>query len=320
MNIGNRRFRFGVLGESAASGKQLLDEARRAEDLGYATFLLRDHFVADPFGPQLAPLPALTAVASATSRLRIGTLVLDNDYRHPVMLAKEAATLDHLSGGRLELGIGAGWLQEEYDRAGMSFDPPGVRVGRLEESLTLLKGLLAGSAVTHTGAHYSVRGLATFPEPAQRPSPPILVGAGSRRMLGIAGRQADIVGILPKALPGGTISQDLAERTPQVIAKKVDWVRQGAGARFDDVELSMVISPEITDDHHRAAERYAADHGWGSAAAEHVLQMPSTFVGPVARIVDAMLARREQYGFSYYVVSDQNLDTFSPVVERLAGR
>jgi probable F420-dependent oxidoreductase len=320
MNIDNRRFRFGVIGESAASGKQLLDEARRAEDLGYATFLLRDHFVADPFGPQLAPLPALTAVASATSRLRIGTLVLDNDYRHPVMLAKEAATLDHLSGGRLELGIGAGWLRDEYDKAGMTFDPPGVRVGRLEESLTLLTGLLSGSAVTFAGTHYSVSGLDTFPEPTQRPRPPILVGAGSRRMLGLAGRQADIVGILPKALPGGTISDDLAERTPQVIAQKVAWVREAAGARFDQVELSMVISPDITDDPHGAAQRYAAEHGWGIHAAQRVLEMPSTFVGPIARIVDAMLARREQYGFSYYVVSDQNLDTFGPIVDRLAGR
>ena len=320
MDIDNRPFRFGVVGESAASGKQLLEEARRAEDLGYATFLLRDHFVADTFGPQLAPLPALTAVASATARLRIGTLVLDNDYRHPVILAKEAATLDHLSGGRLELGIGAGWLRDEYDRAGMSFDPPGVRVGRLEESLTLLKGLLSGSAVTFAGTHYSVSGLDTFPEPAQRPRPPILVGAGSRRMLGIAGREADIVGILPKALPGGTISDDLVERTPETVARKVEWVRQAAGARFDEVELSMVISPDITDDHYGAAERYAAEHGWGIAAAERVLEMPSTFVGPVTRIVDDMLARREQYGFSYYVVSDQDLDAFGPVVERLAGR
>ena len=320
MNIDNRRFRFGVLGESATTGKQLLDEARRAEDMGYATFLLRDHFVAEPFGPQLAPLPALTAVALATSRLRIGTLVIDNDYRHPVILAKEAATLDHLSGGRLELGIGAGWLRDEYDRAGMTFDPPGVRVGRLEESIRLLKGLLAGSAITFSGTHYSVSRLDTFPEPAQRPRPPILVGAGSRRMLGIAGREADIVGILPKALPEGTISEDLAERTPETIARKVEWVREAAGARFDEVELSMVISPSIADDHYAVAERYAAERGWGVAAAERVLEMPSAFVGPVPRIVDDMLARRDQYGFSYYVVADHDMDAFSPVVERLSGR
>jgi alkanesulfonate monooxygenase SsuD/methylene tetrahydromethanopterin reductase-like flavin-dependent oxidoreductase (luciferase family) len=202
----------------------------------------------------------------------------------------------------------------------MTFDPPGVRVGRLEESLTLLKGLLSGAAVTFAGAHYSVSGLDTFPEPAQRPGPPILVGAGSQRMLGIAGRKADIVGILPKALPGGTISEDLAERTPETVARKVEWVQEAAGTRVDEVELSMVISPDITDDHYGAAERYAVEQGWGIAAAERALEMPSTFVGPVARIIDAMLSRREQYGFSYYVVSDQNLDAFGPVVEQLAGR
>ncbi len=320
VNVDSRRFRFGVLGESVPSGKQLLDEARRAEDLGYATFVLRDHLVTEPFGPQLAPLPALTAVASATTTLRIGTLVLGNDYRHPAILAKEAATLDHLSGGRLELGLGAGWLRDEYDRAGITFDPPGVRVSRFEESVALLKGLLAGSAITFSGTHYSLNGLDSFPKPTQRPRPPILVGAGSRRMLCIAGREADIVGILPRALPDGTISEDLAERSPDAIARKVEWVREAAGARFHSVELSMVISPHIADDHNGAAELYAADHGWGVAAADHVLEMPSAFVGPVGRIVDDMLARRDQYGFSYYVVSDRDLDAFSPVVDRLAGR
>jgi probable F420-dependent oxidoreductase len=166
--------------------------------------------------------------------------VLDNDYRHPVLLAKEAATLDLLSGGRLELGIGAGWLREEYERAGMAFDAPGTRVSRLEESLRLLKALLSGSPVKFDGAHYQISDLESFPRPARRPHPPILVGAGSRRMLGIAGREADIVGILPKALPNGTISDDLAERSPETVARKVDWVRQAAGQRGAEVELSMI--------------------------------------------------------------------------------
>jgi probable F420-dependent oxidoreductase len=186
MSAGWRPFRFGVVGEGIRSGRQLLERACRAEELGYATLLLRDHFVAEPFGDQLAPMVALTAAAAATRTLRVGSLVLDNDYRHPVLLAKEAATLDLLSGGRFELGIGAGWLREEYRRAGMPFDAPGVRVGRFEESLRVLKGLLAGPAFTFAGAHYSVTGLEGFPRPVQRPRPPILVGAGSKRMLGIA--------------------------------------------------------------------------------------------------------------------------------------
>jgi len=188
-----RTFRFGVVGEGIRSGPELVATARRAEELGYDTLLLRDHFVAAPFGDQLAPMVALMAAAAATRTLRVGTLVLDNDYRHPVLLAKEAATLDLLSGGRFELGIGAGWARDEYERAGMAFDPPGIRVDRLEEAVRVLKGLFAGSALTFPGHHYSVTELQSFPMPAQRPHPPILIGAGSTRMLSIAGREADIV-------------------------------------------------------------------------------------------------------------------------------
>ncbi|MQA87564.1 MAG: TIGR03621 family F420-dependent LLM class oxidoreductase [Streptosporangiales bacterium] len=315
---GSRRFRFGVIGENIRTGEQLVAYARRAEQLGYSTLLLRDHFVAEPFGPQLAPMVALTAAAGATQRLRVGTLVLDNDYRHPAVVAKEAATLDHLSGGRFELGIGAGWLREEYERAGLPFDAAGVRVGRLEESLHVLKGLLAGARTTFSGAHYTVAELDNFPPPAQRPHPPILVGAGSRRMLGIAGRMADIVGILPRALPDGTISEDLAERTPQTMARKIAWVRESAGDRFPDIELSMVVSVTVADDYRAAARRVAIDRGWGAEAADLVLDMPGQFVGSVERIAEEMQTRRRRYGFSYYVVSDRDMEVFGPVVERLA--
>jgi probable F420-dependent oxidoreductase len=315
-----RRFRFGVVGEGIRSGEQLAAEARRAEALGYATLLLRDHFVPEPFGDQLAPTVALMAAAGVTRTLRLGTMVLDNDYRHPVLLAKEAATLDLLSGGRFELGVGAGWLRDEYERAGMRFDAPGVRVARLEESLQVLKGLLAGSAFTFAGVHYTVAGLESFPRPVQRPHPPILVGAGSRRMLGIAGREADIVGILPRALPNGTISEDLSERSPETTDRKLDWVRQAAGGRFGELELSMMVSLIVADDHRKAAAQLATERGWGTAASERVLEMPSVFVGGVDRIVELMKARRDRYGFSYYVVSDEDMEALGPVVDRLAGR
>ena len=246
-------------------------------------------------------------------------MVLDNDFRHPVVLAKEAATLDALSGGRLELGLGAGWLREEYDQAGMPFDAGGVRVGRLEESLRVLKGLFAGSPFTFSGTHYSINGLRSFPEPVQRPHPPILVGAGSRRMLGIAGREADIVGILPKALPDGTISEDMQERSPETIARKVDWIREAAGDRFAEIELSMIVSVIVADDHRAVAERVAAKRGWGATGAERVLEMPSLLLGSLDRIADELRARRERFGFSYYVVSDEDMEAFSPVVERLSG-
>jgi probable F420-dependent oxidoreductase len=314
-----KHFRFGVVGESIGSATELVDCARRAEELGYDTLLLRDHFVAEPFGHQLAPLIALSAAAGATSTLRVGTLVLANDYRHPVLLAKEAATLDVLSGGRLELGLGAGWLSAEYAAAGVAFDPPGDRVSRLEESIRLLKALFEGGPVTFDGRHYQVTELDNYPRPAQRPHPPLLVGAGSRRMLGLAGRHADIVGILPKALPSGTISEDISERTPATTAKKIAWIREGAGDRFARLELSMMVSPVIAANYRDAERQFAVERGWGTGAADLVQDMPSAFIGPVERIAELMLARREEYGFSYYVVSDRAMQAFSPVVAKLAG-
>lgn len=308
----SRPFRFGVVVESGHP----VEAARRAEELGYSTLSLRDHFVREPFGDQLAPLVALTAAACATRTLRVGTLVLDNDFRHPVMLAKEAATLDLVSGGRFELGLGAGWLREEYEQAGMPFDPPGVRVARLAESLRLIKGLLAGSPVTFHGDHYRVTGVQNFPGPAR---PPILVGAGSPRMLRLAGREADIVGILPRALPEGTISDAMTERLPGTIAAKVEHVRSGAGDRWPDLELSMVVAPTFAGDPRKAAELVAAERGWGTGAEDLVLDMPSQFLGTPEQMAEQMRARRERFGFSYYVISDADLEDFAPVVELLSG-
>jgi probable F420-dependent oxidoreductase len=318
---GTRRpFRFGVVGENVRSREQLLAQARGAEALGYSTLLLRDHFIREPFGDQLALMVALMAAAATTTRLRVGSLVLDNDYRHPVLLAKEAATLDLLSEGRFELGLGAGWLRDEYERAGIPFDPPAVRVSRLEESLHILKGLLTEPCLTFHGEHYQVTGIGNFPRPVQQPRPPILVGAGSRRMLQIAGREADIVGILPKALANGTISEDLAERSPETVARKVNWVCQAAADRPGGVELSMMVSVAVTDDRRSAAEQAAVERGWGAAAAELVLEMPSVLIGPVDQISEQLQARRDRYGFSYLVVSDEDMEAFAPVVDRLAGQ
>jgi probable F420-dependent oxidoreductase len=155
--------RFGLISEQMRDVTRWLASAQRAEDLGFSTFLLRDHFIADAFGPQFAPVPALMTIASRTTTLRIGSLVFDNDYRHPVLLAQEVATLDLLSGGRFELGIGAGWLRDEYEQAGMTFDAPGTRVSRLEESLHVIKGLLTSEPFTFTGEHYQIAGLQSFP-------------------------------------------------------------------------------------------------------------------------------------------------------------
>src|SRR4029453_12102920 len=175
-------------------------------------------------------------------------------------------------------------------------------------------------ALTFKGAHYTVDGIAGFPVPVQRPHPPILVGAGSRRMLGIAGRGGDIVGILPRALPEGTISGELAERSPQRVARKVEWVEQAAEGRSRPVELSMVRAMAGGGNHRQAAERLAVQQGWGAAAGELVLEMPSVAAGPAERVAEELQVRRDRYGFSYLVVADGDMDTFAPVVDRLAGR
>lgn len=308
------KFRFGVLGESATTATQLVDTASRAELLGYDTFLLRDHFVAEPFGDQLAPLLALTAIACATTTLRVGTLVIDNDYRHPAVLAKEAATLDHISGGRFELGLGAGWLREEYQRVGIPFDHAGTRVSRLEESLTVLKGLLAGDKVTFDGDHYTLSELTNFPSVARIP---ILIGAGSPRMLRLAGSQADAVGILAKALPDGTISDAMSERSSEGFATKAALVREAAGDR--EVEISTVVSVTTADDPRKAAEDYARSRGWGAEAADLVLDMPAKFLGPPEHLADLARERRRRYGLSYLVVSDRDMEAAAPMVELLSG-
>lgn len=314
-----RPFRFGVLGESVRSAAELVDTARRAETAGYATFLMRDHFIEEPFGHQLAPVTALAAAAAATTTLRVGSLVICNDYRHPAVLAKEVATLDLLSGGRFELGLGAGFSQPEYEAAGFPYDPPGVRVDRLVEALQVLKGLFGAGPFTFAGRFYTVKDLTLFPNPVQRPHPPILVGAGGKRMLSIAAREANIIGIQTAALGTGRRVPDPSGLLPEAIAEKVAWLRQEAAARFDDIELSLVSSVVITGNRREAAERMMREREWGGISADRVLEMPSIFIGSVGQIVNEMQARRERYGISYHVLSDRSMKIAAPIVARLAG-
>lgn len=315
-------FRFGVICERMQSAEEWMAKARFAESAGYSTFLIRDHFIREPFGDQFASMVALMAAAGATKTLRVGNLVLDNDYRHPVMLAKEAATLDLLSSGRFELGIGAGWLKAEYEQAGMSFDAAGVRVSRLREALHVLKGLFSEQPLTFSGSHYTISQLDSFPKPLQRPHPPLLIGAGSRRMLELAAQEANIVGILPRALPDGTISEEVTERLPATMEQKIAWVRQAAGERLSELELNMVITPVFTEQQRQKerTEQLIRERGWSGVAVEQALEMPSVFVGSADQMTEAMWRRRELYGFSYYVVSDTHMEAFAPIVSLLAGK
>ena len=306
-----RPFRFAVFAYEAASRQAWEENARRVEALGYAILVMPDHFM-NP----LTPVPALAAAAAVTTTLRIGTIVFANDFRHPALLAKEAATLDLLSDGRFEFGLGAGWFQTEYERAGIAFDPPGRRIDRMHEALTIFKGLWSDESLTFQGTHYAIAGLNGTPKPVQKPHPPIFIGGTGRRMLRLAGQEADIVGFIPKNLPGG--GHDWLASTPELLTEQIGWVREGAGARFDQLELSMVAFRAIVTDRPReAAAEVARDH---DLTPDQVLASPDFLIGSEDAIVECLLSRREQFGVSYLEIAARDAAGFAPVVARLAGR
>lgn len=311
-----RPFRFGVSVHHAKSKAEWVAKARRAEDLGYSTFLVPDHL-----GDQFSPAVSLLAAAEATTTLRIGSLVFDNDFRHPVMLAKEAATLDLLSGGRFELGIGAGWLRAEYEQAGIAYDPPGIRVSRLEEALRIIKGLFVDGPFTFSGDYYTITSLEGHPKPLQRPHPPLLIGGGGRRLLSLAAREASIVGFTPTFRSDGD-GPELTDATPAALMQKLEWVHQAAGSRLDDLELNILIAEVmVSDDRRQTAEFIAATLGSRvGASAEHVLEVPYVLIGTVDQICEDLLVRRDRFGISYITVYEKNMEALAPVVARLAGK
>jgi probable F420-dependent oxidoreductase len=289
------------------------DGARRLESAGYDMLLIGDHFSPN----SLAPVPALLAAALATTRLRVGCTVFDNDFRHPAALAKEIATADVLSGGRFELGLGAGWNKPEYDKVGMTFDPPAVRVSRFEEAVHIIKGLWKDSPLTFAGRHYAITEYDGQPKPMQRPHPPIFIGGGGKRLLSVAARQADIVGIVPQAKAAGD-GLATAEETDACVEKKVGWVRQAAADRFDQLELALLVwAVVVTDDRRAAAERIAART---SRPVDQILESPYYLIGTVDAIVDKLLEQRDRHCISYISVFPSDTNAFAPVVARLAGK
>ncbi len=287
--------------------------AQRVEQLGYSILLATDHFT-----ESFAPVPALAAAGAVTQKLRLGTAVFCNDYKHPVVLAKEVATLDVLSQGRFELGLGAGWMKFDYEAAGMPYDEPKVRIDRMEEGLHIIKALLADGPVHFEGQHYRIRDLEGKPKPVQRPHPPIFIGGGGKRMLSVAARQADIVGINAD-LRGGVVDAQVFEQLSlEGAQQKVQWVRDAAGQRFDDLELTMTsFVTIITDDPHAAASKSADKMG---LSAEALLNSPYTLIGNVEQVADKIQRRREQLGISYSTIMADSIEAFAPIVERLAGR
>ena len=317
--MGTHPFRFGVITETFHSRRQLQSLARTTEDLGYSTLLIRDHLAPDYFGPQFAPLTSLAFLAGVTTRLRLGTMVIANDFRHPTMLAKEAATIDVLSDGRFELGIGAGWLRNEYDRAGLSFDRNGLRIDRLEESLQILRACFTSTEVAFAGTHYKIDGHQQFPAPIQSCGPPILVGAGFPRMLSLAGKYADIVALLTVSVSSGEMRDDLSARKTSAVIERIEHIRAGAGSRFDKIELSLVPDIVITDDRSTGFTKVICENEWGGIDHSEIEDLPAIFVGSVKQICEQMNARREQLGISYYVVPDGLMTECAPIVEMLSG-
>lgn len=307
-------YRFGVQIAEAASSTAWKAKARQAEALGYDMLLMPDHF-----GGQFAVSSALAVVAEATTTLRIGTFVLQNDLRHPALVAMEAATLDVLSDGRFELGLGAGGsLVADYERTGLPFDPHGTRVGRLEESLRIIKGLFAEGPLTFAGRHYAITDLEGLPKPVQRPHPPLLVGGGGPRVLSLAAREADIVSILPPMLVGGGRFR-MEACTAAAVSEQVELIRHHAGTRFPALELNILVQRVVmTDDVRQASEELS--HQWSPLTPEEVRETPYLLIGTVDGIESTLRARRDCWGISYMVIFERDMETFAPVVARLGGQ
>jgi probable F420-dependent oxidoreductase len=303
--VGQRRLRFGVrhTGNTLEEWQRL---ARTAEDLGFSTLVVQDHV-----GKQFAPLPALVAAAAVTSTLRLGTVVLNNDFRHPAILAHEAATVDVLSNGRLELGLGAGWLLADYQQTGLSFAAPGTRLARLAETVQICKAFFSEEVVTFHGKYYQIEGLNAFPRPTQQPHPPIMIGGRQRQMLALAARLADIVSISMLDPRGPGLPK------PPTYAEKVRWVRAAAGARYSNIELHVNVSHvEVTEHRQAALDQLAAQL---QVSPEEVRQSPTALVGSVEAIVEQLHAWREQCDVSYFIVPARLMDALAPVIARVAG-
>jgi probable F420-dependent oxidoreductase len=308
-----RPFRFGVQCSRASTRSEWIDLARRTEANGFDCLTMPDHFT-----DQLAPVPALQAVADATTTLRVGALVWDNDYKHPVVLAKELATIDLLSEGRLEIGIGAGWMISDYEQAGMPYDAAGVRIDRFIEGLEIIKRAMNEGAFSFSGKHYTINNYDGLPKPIQRPCPPILIGGGGKRVLSFAAREADIIGI-NGTMTAGVVGPDaISSMTADAVEEKVSIVRSAAGPRLADIEMNIrAFFVKVTDD---ASDTISGMAQMIGVEPTMVADTPFALIGPVNKIVDDLLARRERWGFSYVIVGAEDVDSFAPVVAALNGK
>jgi probable F420-dependent oxidoreductase len=305
-------FRFVLYTNNADEADRWTTFVRRVEELGYAALYLTDHL-----GRQLAPTAGLAAAAAVTSTLRIGPYVLANDFRHPLIVAREAATLDRLSGGRLDLGLGAGWNRDDYRQLGMPYDPPGTRIDRLSESLGIIRRLLSGEEVTHEGRFYRLDRARVQPAPVQRPHPPIMLGGGGPRMLRLAAREAQIVSFVPQFSAAGRPM--LRHATESALAERVAQVRDAAGARFDDLELNIFVADAgvVGGPQPLSSSLGALLKSAGPAAAGG---SPYLLYGTLDQLREALMRRRDRTGVSSYGIPARAMEAFAPLVASLAGR
>jgi probable F420-dependent oxidoreductase len=329
-----RPFRFAVQSYSATSGADWRNQARQAEALGYSTFHLADHVIGQ--GPalaatnhpvqNLAAIPAIAVAAEATTTIGVGCRVFCVDYRNPVMLAKELATLDMFSDGRLEIGLGAGWLQGEYAAMGVPWKAAGVRLNRLEETVALLRASFADGELNIVGAHTYAVGFEAVPKPiggaeTRRDGyagPRIMIGGGAQRVLGIAGRDADIVSLNFDNSSGKLGPAGVSSSTAELTMQKLEWIRAGAGARFADLEIEIgAYFINVTNDYRSGIAAMAGTLGIDTVtAADH----PHVLVGSVGSICEQIIARRDQFGISYITVAQRNAESFAPIVAKLSEK
>jgi probable F420-dependent oxidoreductase len=305
-------FRFSVAATGINDPTEFRALARRAEDLGYSALSMADHLDNQP-----APLVALTVAAEATTTLRILSLVLANDYRHPVVLAKEIATLDQFSGGRLELGIGAGWMATDYHQAGLPYDRPGIRIARLAEAITILKASFSQEPIDFEGEYYRVDGFVNTPGVVQRPGPPLMIAGGGQKVLSLAAREADIIGVNVGLGAGVIDARAGATATPAATDEKIRWIKDAAGARFGVLELQTRVHLAMIADNR---EEVAATMGPAlGLTPDDALHTPHALIGTEAQCIETLHRWRDDWGISYIGFSADAVDQMAPIVAQLSG-
>jgi probable F420-dependent oxidoreductase len=306
-------FRFTLQVSNAASPAAWKELARRTEDLGYSTLYIPDHL-----DDQWAPLIALTLAAEATTTLRVGTLVLDNDFRHPVVLAKEAATLDVVTGGRFELGMGAGWMRSDYDQSGIPMEVPSVRIAKLAESLEIMQSMWRTGRATLAGLYYNVQEAVGTPTPVTSGGPPLVIGGGSKQILTLAGQVATTVSIVPSLAAGVIGAEVAAEAVAEKYADRVAWARAAAGDRAGQLEFQCwTIAVQVVPNGAELRAQMAPVFG---LTPEQLEAAPIALIGSAGEIVEMLQQRRETFGFSNIVVHEAEMHALAPVIAELAGR